>query len=182
VSSDSPSVAAVCAGKKHQFRKESLADILLVANRGVEGDAHNGVYVQHLYDRARDPARRNLRQVHFLEDELLDELRAGGFDLRPGQLGENITTKNIKLTELPAGAVLRIGSEAVVRITGLREPCIKIERFERKLQKAVTAWRDNQAFMKGAVMAVVVAGGRIRPGDGIEAAVPETAVKALQPV
>ena len=123
-----PSVVAVSAAKKHGFSKAPTNNITLLAGLGVAGDAHCGANVQHLYDKARNPARPNLRQVHLIEQELLDQLKEDGYAVGPGQFGENVTTRHLNLLELEVGTVLRLGENAQVRITGLREPCVKISR------------------------------------------------------
>ena len=163
-----PIVAAVAAGKKHRFSKEIQSTITLLAGFGVESDAHCGACVQHLYDKAKDPTRPNLRQVHLVEQELLEQLGTLGFALTPGQLDENITTHHIDLPRLDAGTILQLGTTALVRITGLREPCVKIARFQKGLQKAVTAKRDGRTFVRGTVMGVVVASGEVSAGDPIQ--------------
>jgi MOSC domain-containing protein YiiM len=177
-----PFVAAVSASKKHGFTKESREDVMLLSGLGVVGDAHCGARVQHLYDMARHPSRPNLRQVHLLEHELLDELQGLGFEVKHGALGENITTRNLRLLELKAGSLLRIGRNAILRVTGLRSPCVKIGRLGKGLQAAVTIRGDKFAFMKGAVMAVVIAGGKISPGNAIRVQQPAGTAKFLQPV
>src|SRR5947208_7047769 len=113
-------ISAVAAGKKHRFSKEIQSTITLLAGLGVESDAHCGAYVQHLYDKAKDPRRPNLRQVHLVEQELLEHLGTLGFAITPGQLGENITTLHINLPRLDEGTILQLGTTALVRITRLR--------------------------------------------------------------
>ena len=167
MTSKSPYVAAVAAAKGHTFSKEVARAITLLIGHGVQGDAHCGHYVQHLYDRARNRSRPNLRQVHLIEHELIARLRALGFKLGPGELGENITTCRLSLTDLECGAVLQLGTDAVVQITGLRQPCAKIDRLQRGLRKAVSANRGGQTYMIGAVMGIVIAPGTVSVGDVI---------------
>jgi hypothetical protein len=59
----------------HAFSKDTLACISIVAGQGVEGDAHSGVTVKHRSRVAKDPTQPNLRQVHLIHHELLDELQ-----------------------------------------------------------------------------------------------------------
>jgi MOSC domain-containing protein YiiM len=160
-----PSVVAVSAAKKHRFSKAVTNNITLLAGLGVAGDAHCGAYVQHLYEKARNPTQPNLRQVHLIEQELLNQLKADGYAVGPGQLGENIMTYHLNLLELKVGTVLQLGENAQVRITGPREPSVKIDRFQRGLQKAVTARRGGHTFMKGAAMGIVIASGMVSVGD-----------------
>ena len=177
-----PFVAAVSATNKHDFTKEGREEVVLLSGLGVVGDAHCGARVQHVYDMTRHPTRSNLRQVHLLEHELLDELQRLGFDVKPGALGENITTRNLPLLELKAGSLLQIGRKAILRVTGLRKPCVKIGRLGKGLQAAVTMRGERSAFMKGAVMAVVIAGGKVSPGNAICVQQPAGTAKFLQPI
>jgi hypothetical protein len=172
VTSPGPSVAAVAVAKRHCFSKEAAANITLLAGLGVAGDAHCGAYVQHLYDKARNPVRLNLRQVHLIEQELLDQLKLEGYAVEPGQLGENITTRRLNLLQLEVAAVLQFGANAQVQITGLRKPCIKIDRLQRGLQEAVTLHRCGFTHMKGAVMGIVIADGTVSVGDTIRMKAP----------
>ena len=162
-----PLVAAVAASGRHGFHKEVCRAITLVKGFGVKGDAHGGATVQHLYDKAKNPCRPNLRQVHLVEEELILELKALGFRVAAGDLGENITTRHVRLAGLDTGAVLEVGSRARIQITGLRSPCVKIERLEAGLRRAVTRTSTGPAAMKRAVMAVVVASGTVAAGDAI---------------
>ncbi|MGQ9366936.1 MOSC domain-containing protein [Azospirillum sp. ST 5-10] len=176
-------VIAVAAGPTHSFSKPVRDRIVLIAGLGVEGDAHLGETVRHRHQRAQDPARPNLRQVHLLEGELFDDLRGRGFTVRPGEMGENVTTRGIDLLGLPAGTRLRLGGEAVVEITGLRSPCRQIDRFQPGLMAAVLD-RDaaGRVVRKAGVMAVVVAGGAVRPGDAIGVVPPPEPHRPLRPV
>jgi MOSC domain-containing protein YiiM len=162
-----PSVVAVAASGRHDFRKEVRRAITLLKDYGVEGDAHGGASIQHLYDKRRDPDSPNLRQVHLVEEELILELNALGFCLAAGNLGENITTRHVHLAGLDAGAVLQLGPSARIQVTGLRTPCVKIERFQKDLRRAVTSKSHGLAIMKRAVMAVVLASGTVSAGDPI---------------
>jgi MOSC domain-containing protein YiiM len=171
--SSQPLVVAVCCDGQHRFSKPTIDKIMLLAGLGVEGDAHAGVTVRHRSRVAADPTQPNLRQVHFIHAELHDELREQGFDVEPGQLGENITTRGLELLRLPRGTVLRLGSQAVVEITGLRNPCNQINEFRPGLLKAVLDQDEHgQPIRKAGIMGVVVNGGPVRPGDMIQVELP----------
>lgn len=178
-----PLVIAVSRSAEHSVSKAAAPAIRLCEGQGVEGDAHRGVTVQHRSHVARDPRAPNLRQVHLLHAELLDELAAAGFALAPGMLGENVTTRGLDLLALPAGARLRLGGEAVVELTGLRNPCSQLDGLAPKLM-AATLGRDARGGLvrKAGVMAVAVAGGVVRPGDGIAVELPPSPRRALGPV
>lgn len=162
-----PWVAAVAAAKEHGFVKAAVNSINLIAGQGVQGDAHCGCQVQHLYDQAKDPGRPNLRQVHLIEEELIEYLQTLGFDIGSGELGENIRTRNVSLVDLDLGTRLNLGDDAVVEVTGLRTPCFKIDRFKRGLRRAVTAHRGGHSYVKAAAMAVVIESGAVGAGDPI---------------
>ncbi|HEX3247525.1 MAG TPA: MOSC domain-containing protein, partial [Chloroflexota bacterium] len=130
-------VIAVNSSASHSFSKSNQAKIRLIKGEGVEGDAHLGTTVQHAFMVRKDPSQTNLRQVHLIHAELHDELRMAGFEIDPGQMGENLTTRGIDLLDLPTGARLRVGESAVVEITGLRNPCLQLDRFKPGLKMAV---------------------------------------------
>jgi MOSC domain-containing protein YiiM len=163
--------------------KPAQPSIRLLAGLGVEGDAHMGKTVKHRSRVARDPTEPNLRQIHLIHAELHDELRTSGFDVVPGQMGENITTRGIDLLGQPTGARLRIGSEAVIEITGLRSPCYQLAGLQDGLMKACLAQaEDGTLIRKAGVMGIVLAGGEVRPGDEIAVELPVGDLQPLQPV
>jgi hypothetical protein len=167
-------VLSVNASRIHSFSKEPVPLVALVAGHGVRGDAHFGVTVKHRSRVARDPFQPNLRQVHLIHSELFEELAGRGFHLEPGELGENITTAGIDLLGLPLGALLRLGHSAVVRITGLRNPCSQLDTFRRGLMAAVLdRTPEGKLVRKAGVMGVVVTGGEVRAGDGIGVELPQ---------
>jgi len=131
-------VLAVCRDGEHRFSKTVVDEIVLMPGLGVQGDdAHQGVTVQHRSRVAADPTQPNLRQVHLIHAELFAEVGEHGFHVDPGQLGENITTRGIDLLSLPRGTLLQLGGEAVIKMTGLRNPCQQINAFQPGLLKEV---------------------------------------------
>lgn len=166
-------VAAVARDDGHRFSKPVVTRIRLLAGLGVEGDSHCGATVKHRSRVAADPAQPNLRQVHLIHAELLEALGAQGFRVTAGDLGENILTRDLDLLELPAGARLHIGPEAIVEVTGLRNPCAQIDQFQKGLLAAVLG-RDaaGHVVRKAGVMGIVVAGGTVRAGDAIRSVLP----------
>jgi len=165
-------VVGVFAKQTHGFAKDQQRFIRLIQGLGIEGDAHAGSHVKHLWSRKRQPTQPNLRQIHLIASELLDELKSSGFDIQPGDLGENVSTRNVDFTTLPQSTLLRIGDEAVVSLTGLREPCVKIDRFRKGLKRLVSVEAGSGKVLKYGVMGVVVAGGIVRAGDLVRVALP----------
>lgn len=167
-------VRSVSRDGSHRFSKPIAAEITLIAGIGVAGDTHAGETVQHRSRVAADPTQPNLRQVHLIHAELHEELRGQGFEVAPGQLGENVTTSGIDLLGLPRGAILGLGQQAVIEITGLRNPCGQINGLRPGLLKAVLGRDDDGGLIrKAGVMAIVVTGGTVRPGDPITVTLPD---------
>jgi MOSC domain-containing protein YiiM len=139
--------------------------------------------VKHRSRVAADPTQPNLRQVHLLHAELFDELAVAGFALKPGDMGENLTTRGIDLLGLPTGTRLQLGDDALVEITGLRNPCAQIEAFRPGLLKAVLG-RDAKGALirKAGIMGIVLKGGEVRPGDPVALTLPTLPHRALERV
>lgn len=192
-------VVAVSRDQMHRFSKEPVEHIELVAGLGIVGDAHAGTLVQHRSRVRRDPNQPNLRQVHLLHAELFAKAQEMGFELSPGDLGENILTAGVDLLALPTGTLLHIG-DAVLRLTGLRNPCAQINHFRPGLLKVVLATEDGTprgkpapatgpagagstlVIRKAGVMSVVERGGEVRPGQAVEVRLPRAPHHPLQPV
>jgi MOSC domain-containing protein YiiM len=176
-------VIAVSRSAGHDFTKPNVGSIQLLTGLGVEGDAHLGATVQHRSRVRRDPSQPNLRQVHLIHAELFDALRPAGFDLAPGLLGENVTTRGVDLLALPTGALLRLGETAVVEVTGLRNPCLQMNELQPGLM-AATLDRDAEGNLvrKAGVMGVVRAAGWVRAGDAITVELPQAPHRPLAPV
>ncbi|KRB39042.1 MOSC domain-containing protein [Microbacterium sp. Root180] len=176
-------VVAVARDDAHRFSKHTRESITLVADHGVEGDAHAGATVQHRSRVARDPGAPNLRQVHLMHEELFADMAERGHGVEPGALGENITTAGIDLLGLPRGTRLAIGDDAVVELTGLRNPCSQINGLSKGLMKELVHVDDQGATVRLAgVMSVVLAGGEVRPGDGIRVILPAGGARPLEAV
>jgi len=136
-------VLAVCSDKGHNFSKPIKLSITLIEGLGVAGDAHLGKTVQHLYDKRRNPDAPNLRQVHLMHAELFDELAALNMPVNAGEMGENIVTRGLDLLALPRGTELSFKSGARIGVTGLRNPCSKLNALHEGLLKAVLYKADD---------------------------------------
>ncbi len=176
-------VTAVSLDADHRFSKPARERIRLLVGLGVEGDAHLGVTVQHRSRVRKDPSQPNLRQVHLIHEELFAELQAGGFQVTPGAIGENITTRGLDLLALPQGTRLHIGADAIVGVTGLRDPCRQLNDFQPGLMAAVLD-KDEQGNVvrKAGIMGVVLAGGEVRAGDAIRVELPPEPHRRLERV
>ena len=176
-------VVAVSVNARHAVSKINTAEIHLCEGLGVKGDAHIGKTVQHLSRIAKNPEAPNLRQVHLIHKELLEELKTKGFCIDPGTMGENITTCGVKLLELPTGTKLQLGEQAVIVLTGLRNPCKQLEGIEKGLMKAVLDYdTEGNLIRKAGVMATVLKSGIVKPGDKITVTFPNKPHTPLLPV
>lgn len=178
-----PTIIALASDPQHRFSKAAQPTLELVAGEGIAGDAHAGKLVQHLSRQARDPSSPNLRQVHLIHAELFDELAEQGFDIAPGQMGENVTTCGIDLLGLSTGTRLLLGAGAVIEITGLRNPCHQLNGLAAGLMAATLGKSaDGDLIRKAGVMAIVVTGGTVAVGDGIAVQSLPLNHQPLQPV
>lgn len=176
-------VAAVSRSGDYTFTKPNHDSITLIAGLGVDGDVHAGVTVKHRSRVARDPTVPNLRQVHLIHAELFAEVGTAGYEVRPGELGENVTTQGIDLLSLPTGTRLHLGPDAVIEVTGLRNPCVQIDNFQPGLLKQVVDRdADGNIVRKAGVMSIVIQGGVVRPGDPIQVELPAEPHRPLAPV
>ena len=174
---------SVSARNGHGLGKVVLPDIFLIAGEGVKGDAHRGVTVKHRSRVAKDPTQSNLRQVHLIHSELLDEISAKGFEVAPGELGENILTSGVDLLGLSEGSIITFASGAAIRVTGLRNPCNQLNGLLPGLMNALLDHAsDGSLIRKGGVMGVVSVGGRISAGDAITVTLPVGSYCPLKPV
>lgn len=176
------SVVAVSAKARHGVNKANRAIIRLLAGEGVEGDAHCGATVRHRSRWRRDPTQPNLRQVHLLHSEFFEALAAKGFAVTPGRMGENVTTRGVDLLGLPTGARLRLGPDAVVQLTGLRNPCYQLDQLQPGLMAACLDRREGDLVRLAGVMGVVLAAGEVKAGDTITIEWPQPPYTALKVV
>lgn len=166
-------MVAVARDDAHRFSKPLRDEIVLIDGHGIEGDAHAGATVRRRSRFRGTWTEPNVRQVHLIQSELFDELAVEGREVGPGELGENVTTVGLDLLALPLGTRLRLGDAAEVELTGLRTPCVQIDRFQPGLMKRLIS-RDaaGTTRRRAGVMAVVVLGGRVRAGDPVSVVLP----------
>ncbi len=103
-------------------------------------------------DRKTKPGSK--RQVLLLDSETIRD-----FELRPGDLDENITTAGLAIADLRRGQRIRIG-DVLLEITIERPACHKLEEIRAGLSETMRGRRG--------MMAVVRHGGEIHVGDEIE--------------
>lgn len=165
-------VVAVNCDSSHRFSKPKRSSIRLIDGYGIEGDAHAGRFIKHRYQAKQLPEMPNNRQVHLIQSELFRDIKELGFDVNPGDLGENITTRDIDLLTLPLGTLLHLGRSAVVELTGLRTPCGYIDRFHKGLKRAMIVRTPGGVTFRAGVLGVVRSSGDLAPDDPISAELP----------
>jgi MOSC domain len=175
-------VVAVAADRRHHFSKPTQDCIILVEGHGVEGDAHAGPFVRHRYLARRRPRLPNLRQVHLIPSELFPSLLEAGFEVGAGDLGENVTTVGLDLERMPLGTLIELGPSAVVELTGLRTPCVLIDRFRAGLKRQVLLSSETGPPFKSGVLGVVRAGGTVAAGDAARVRLPSSSFGPLPAV
>lgn len=175
-------VVAVAADRGHHFSKPPQDRIVLVEGHGIEGDAHAGAFVRHRYLARRQPRLPNLRQVHLIAGELFVALREAGFDVGPGELGENITTAGLDLERMPLGTLVEFGRAAIIELTGLRTPCVLIDRFQAGLKRQVLSSAETGPPFKCGVLGAVRVGGAVAAGDTARVRLPSSSFRALPPL
>jgi MOSC domain-containing protein YiiM len=181
VNHDSKESSVVAVHRKEEYGvfKEIQESVHLVKGFGVQGDAHMGTLVQHRYNKKQNPNQPNLRQVHLIQAELFDDLKELGLIVKPGEMGENITTRNIDIINLPLDTKLHLGDSAILQLTGLREPCGQLNTVQKGLKNAVL---DESGKSRVGVMSVVLRGGAVKADDLIRVELPSEPHQDLQPV
>ncbi|MFM6853598.1 MAG: MOSC domain-containing protein [Sphingopyxis sp.] len=178
-----PRIIATSARRGHHFSKTPQAAIRLIAGLGVEGDGHAGATVQHRSRARFNPALPNLRQVHLIDTGYIAAMADAGFVIEPGDIGENLLVDGVDLITLPRGTMLAMGDGAVVELTGLRNPCVQMDRFRPGLMAASLRRDDDGGLIRlTGVMAIVQSGGHVRAGDGVTITLPPPPHAVLEPV
>jgi hypothetical protein len=172
-------VVAVAADRGHHFSKPIQDRILLVEGHGVEGDAHAGPFMRHRYLARRRPRLPNLRQVHLIPSELFASLLKAGFEVGAGELGENITTAGLDLEGMPLRTLIELGPTTIIELTGLRTPCVLIDRFRPGLKRQVLSSAERGPPFKCGVLGVVRVGGTVVAGDTARVRLPSTSFRGL---
>jgi MOSC domain-containing protein YiiM len=178
-----PVIIATSSSPEYTFHKTNQPSIELIEGIGVKGDAHSGSTVKHRSRVRKDPSQPNLRQVHLIHKELFDELLAKGYAVQPGELGENLTTEGLDILNLPKGTLLNFPSGAEIEITGLRNPCFQLDNWQPGLMSAVLDKdEEGNLIRKSGVMAIVLKGGMVSPGDEIQVQFPKPPLLKLEKV
>ncbi len=178
-----PKIIALSKSPTHTMSKTNHESIYLIEGEGVDGDAHRGKSVKHRSRVAADPTQPNLRQVHLIHSELFEELHQKGFKITPGMMGENVTTKGIDLLALPRGTKLVLGSESIIEVTGLRNPCHQLNGLQEGLLNAVLDKDEaGNLIRKAGIMGIVLQSGTLKKGDKIQIQLPSKPYQKLERV
>lgn len=179
----SKQVISVHLSPEHNLTKARQQFIRAVAGFGVEGDAHAGIKIQHIYNQRKNPDQVNTKQIHIISQEMIDELRKNGFDVKAGDMGENMVTRGVDYMQLSEGTVLRIGQDVEIKLTGLRIPCVQLETLGKGMVKATLTKNDNgENVFKDGPMGIIIKGGIIRPNNSVSVKSEPRVFKPLPPI
>ncbi len=135
----------ISARKGVQKRSAGNVPQVVVADRGLENDAHAGAW--H-------------RQLSFLAEESIAKARKRGLEVGPGDFAENFTTEGIDLLDLPLGTQLRLGNEVLVEVSQIGKVC--------HTRCSIYHLAGDCIFPREGIFAVVLQGGTVAAGDAIE--------------
>lgn len=133
-----------------------------VSALGVAGDRHAHPHIHG----------GPVKAVLLVTSEGIDELKAAGFPLYPGALGENITTTGLDRRTVRLGQRYRLG-EVILEISKMRQPCEQLLPYGEGIGKAVfdaEVRAGNPASPRWGLAgfyASVIQPGTLRPGDSI---------------
>ena len=134
---------AVCISEQKGVRKTPVAQVELLEEHGIAGDAHAGPW--H-------------RQVSLLASESIDKMRALGLEVKAGDFGENLTTSGIELVSLPVGSRLKVG-ESLLEVTQIGKEC--------HTRCAIYYQAGDCVMPKEGIFARVLVGGTVRASDAV---------------
>lgn len=137
-------VVAVCVSDRKGVRKRNVSQARLVADHGIEGDAHAGDW--H-------------RQVSLLALESIDKMRQCGLNVGPGSFAENLTTEGISLAGLPVGTRLHLGESVLLEVTQIGKACHD--------RCAIYYQAGDCVMPREGIFARVLAGGVVKEGDRV---------------
>ncbi len=143
---EAPNVVAVCVSPGGVPKRP--VDVAEVGVDGLVGDGHN-----------HEKHRRPHRAVCIQDLELLDQLRAEGYPVEPGTLGENVTVRGLHVQRMAPGDVLCFEDGPVLELTETRKPCYVLDAIHPTIQQAVVG--------RCGYFARVLTAGRVFPGQRI---------------
>jgi MOSC domain-containing protein YiiM len=138
-------IVAICISEKKGVQKKDIKRCKLIENHGLEGDAHAGSW--H-------------RQISLLSKEARLVMENKGAKLNDGDFGENLLTEGIDFANIKIGNKLRLGKDALVRITQIGKECH---------DKCSIYYQVGDCIMpREGIFAEVLKGGEIKIDDDIE--------------
>ena len=138
-------IESIAISKKKGTAKIRVEEAFLVADHGLEGDAHAGQW--H-------------RQVSFLASESIKKSQEQGLNVSFGDFAEDIATSGIDWKKIPIGTRLRLGDSAHVEVTQIGKECHN---------RCAIYYKAGDCIMpREGIFARVISGGKIRAGDEIQ--------------
>ena len=128
-----------------RFIRRPLVAATLIAGHGIEGD--------------RKAGHNPNRQLNLLSRAWLQALAPLGYTITPGSFGEQLILQEFDVEALQPGQRIRLGRGAVIEITMHRTGCVRLEAAQGL---------SNEPFHgRVGMLARVLTGGKIRPGDPV---------------
>lgn len=127
-----------------RYLRVPLQTANLVVGHGIEGDRKGG---------------HPRRQLNIMSAETLNTLAGEGYNIEPGQMGEQMVVSGLDVDTLPVGTLLQLGDTAIIEVTIPREGC---DRFE-----AIQGFPREKTTGRVGIMARVVESGQINIGDSV---------------
>ncbi len=138
-------IVAICISEKKGVQKKDIKRCKLIENHGLDGDAHAGSW--H-------------RQISLLSKEARLIMENKGVKLNDGDFGENLLTEGIDFANIKIGNKLRLGKDALVRITQIGKECH---------DRCNIYYQVGDCIMpREGIFAKVLKGGEIKIDDDIE--------------
>jgi MOSC domain-containing protein YiiM len=139
-------VVSINISDKKGVRKTPVGEALLLAQFGVEGDAH--------------AAGQWHRQVSLLALESIRKMQDMGLKVGPGDFAENITTQGIDLVSLPVGTRLALGEGIEAEVSQIGKVC--------HTRCAIYRQAGDCVMPREGIFVRVLKGGRLKKDDPIE--------------
>ena len=134
-------IIAVCVSEKKGTQKKNVGSAVLVADHGIENDAHAGNW--H-------------RQVSLLSYEKVEDFRAKGAVVDDGAFGENLVISGFDFKTLPIGTKFRC-NDVILELTQIGKEC--------HAHCAIYQAMGECIMPREGVFARVLRGGTISVGD-----------------
>lgn len=142
-------VKAICISTVRGVEKKAVSSAHFIKDFGIEGDAHAGKW--H-------------RQVSLLSYDRVKEFNQRGAGVEDGAFGENLVVEGLDFAALPVGTMLYCGP-VELKITQIGKECHSHCAIYQRMGECIMPTQG--------VFAEVIKGGELRPGEEMQAKLPQ---------